>query len=239
MTARACDSTSSSAAAWYTPQVARRDETLGYELRRVSSDRILLRPVRMKLAIDVPTFLGRRRIVPRRTRLPTEIEHVVVMCVSAHAHADELDERRPMARSRPFGRPGECRCDCISVRSVDRDARDAVSGRLVSEHARPRLRRCRRRKGNLVVLQAEDRGQAMDGACVDRLVPLAKRGTAFADERQRHAARALAGKRHRHAGNRHRADRERRGGRQHSPFEVADMEIAAVHRRAMPCPFVR
>ena len=94
----------------------------------------------------------------------------------------------PMPCSRAVGRPGECRGDGVRVGAVDGDARDAVAGAPC-----PRRRATadcvayRRRQRDLVVLDAEDRRQPLRGAEVDRLVPFAERGAAFADER--HAPR--------------------------------------------------
>ena len=78
------------------------------------------------------------------------------------------------------------------IGAVDRDAGDAVAGRLVGEHAHGRLLGHRRRQRRLVVLDAEDRRQLARGAQVDRLVPLAERRAAFADERHARRARTLA-----------------------------------------------
>ena len=138
----------------------------------------------------------------------------------------------PKPRARALGRPGERRRDRVGIGAVDRDARHAVADRLVGEHADRRLIRDRRRQRRLVVLDAEDRRQPPRGAEVDRLVPLAERRPAFADERDGDAPRSVARERHRHAGDRQRRDRERRRRRQHAPAEIADVQILAVHRRA-------
>ena len=63
-------------------------------------------------------LLGQRRIVPRRLRVLAEIQHVVVVRVAAHAHADQLDQRRTLAvrararrprRTPPRSRRDRCR----------------------------------------------------------------------------------------------------------------------------------
>ena len=113
---------------------------------------------------------------------------------------------------------------------------NAVAGGLVREHPHRRLVAHRRRQRGLIVLQAEDRRQPPRRAEVDRLVPLAERRAAFADERHRDAARALAPERHRHAGDGQRADGERRRRRQDAPREIADVQILAVHRRTRLWP---
>ena len=231
MTARACSLDDRLGLALETIDIARRDHAFGFETRRVQRDRIAGGPVGIQLAIRV-ALLGERRVLPRWLRIAAEIQHVVVVRVAAHAHRHGLDERRPEARARALGRPGEGRGDLIGIGAVDRDARHAVAGRLVGEHPHGRLLRERRRQRGLVVLDAEDRRQPPRRAQVDRLVPLAERRSAFADERDRNAARPVAPERHRHAGNRQRRRRQRRGRRQNAPAEVADVQILAFERRA-------
>ena len=133
-----------------------------------------------------------RRIVPGRRGLLPEIQHVVVVRMTAHAHRDELDERRSEARARAIRRPGKRCRHLVGVGAVDRDAGNAIAARLVGEDASRRLRRQRRRERNLVVLDAEDRRQPSGGAEVDRFVPLAERRSAVADERHRDALRSFA-----------------------------------------------
>ena len=138
------------------------------------------------------------------------------MRVAAHAHADQLDERGPLARTCTVRGPRERGRDRVRVRAIDRDARDAVPGRLVGEHAHGGLLADRRRQCRLVVLDAEHRRQFPRRAQVDRLVPLTERGPAFPDERERDAAVRLARERHREPGDGERADRERRRRRKDS-----------------------
>ena len=103
-----------------------------------------------------------------------EVEHVVVVGVAAHAHGDELEQRRPPSFAGAVGGPGEGRHHCLGVGAVDRQARDAVARRLVGEGAHRRLVVERRRQGGLVVLDAEHRRQPPRRADVDRLVPFAE-----------------------------------------------------------------
>ena len=42
---------------------------------------------------------------PSRRRILSEIQHVVVMGVTAHAHGDQLDQRRAASAARAFHRP--------------------------------------------------------------------------------------------------------------------------------------
>ena len=138
----------------------------------------------------------------------------------------------PEAGARALGRPAEGAGDRLGIGAVDRDARHAVARRLVGERPHRGLIRHRRRQRGLVVLDAEDRRQPPRGAEVDRLVPLAERRSAFADERDGDALRALARERHRHAGQRQRGDGQRRRRQQDAPVEIAVAEILAVGRRA-------
>ena len=169
-------------------EVARADDAFCLETRGIGRDRVAPRPEFVERAVRV-ALLEELRVAPGGLRLASEIEHVVVVGVAAHAHADELDQRRPAARARPLGRPGERRGDRLGVRAVDRDAGHAVARGLLGEDAHGRLIRDGRRERRLVVLDAEDRREPAGGAEVDRLVPLAERRPAFADEGDRHAAR--------------------------------------------------
>jgi hypothetical protein len=134
--------------------------------------------------------------------------------MAADPQTDQLDERRASPVARAIGGPRERGGDGVGVRAVDRDSRDTVPGGLVGEDPDPRLLGHGRRKRRLVVLEAEHHGQAADRAQIDRLVPLAERRTALADERDRHSRRALKMKGEAHACRRQRADRERRRGGQ-------------------------
>ncbi len=151
--------------------------------------------------------------------------------VAAHPHADQLDERRPPARAGARGRPHEGGRDLVGIGAVDRDPGNAVARRFVGERADGGLIRDGRRERRLVVLHAEDRRQAPHRAQIDRLVPLAERRPAFADERHRDAAVPLLRERHREPGDGERADGQRRCRRQDPRVEVADVEVLAIHRR--------
>ena len=188
-------------------KVAIADDAVSPQPFGVSADGIARGPVGVGLTIRVPG-IGGARVFPRRRRIPAEVEHVVVMGMPAHAHRHELNQRRPEPRSRPLDRPSDGRRDLVGVGAVDRDAGNAVAGGLVSEHPHGRLLAHRRRQRGLIVLEAEDRGKLAGRAQVDRLVPFAERRAAFADERNRHPARAVALKRQGHSGERQRADGE-------------------------------
>ena len=167
--------------------IAGSHQAFDLEACRVGADRIAARPVRVELVIDVAVIID-RWIFPRRMRIAAEIQHVVMVRVSAHSHRDQLDERGTEAGARPFGRPCECRGDDVRIVAVERDARDAVAGGLVSEHADRGLLADWRRESGLIVLDAEDRRQPPRRAQVDRLVPLAERRAAVSDERDGDAA---------------------------------------------------
>ena len=127
--------------------------------------------------------------------------------------------RRRLPRSRRIG-------------AIDGDARDAVAGRLVREHAHGRLVAYGRRQCRLVVLDAEDRRQATGSAQVDRLVPLAERRSAFADERQRNSSALLAREGQGHPSYVQRSDCQRSRSRQHAIVEIAGVQVLSIHRRA-------
>ena len=210
--------------------VGGRDEAFTFEPGGIQGDRIARRPVRVHLAVGVALF-GRRRVFPGGLRIAPEIQHVVMVRVAAHAHRDELDERRTEAAARPFGRPGERRGDGVGVGAVERDPRYPVAGGLVCEDAHGALIANRRRQRSLIVLHAENRRQPADGAQVDRFVPLAQGRAALADERDRHASGAFALERERHPGDGQRGDAERRGRRQDAARQIADVQVLAVERR--------
>ena len=212
-------------------QFALAEDAVGLQALGIPADRIARRPVGVGLALRVARIDG-LRVLPRRRRVAAEIEHVVVMGMSAHAHRHQLNQGRPEPGSRPLDRPRDSRGDLVRIRAVDRDAGNAVTRGLVREHAHGRLLAHGRRQRGLVVLEAEHRGKLPCRAQVDRLVPLAERGATFADEGDRHPPRALALKRQGHSGERQRADGERRGRRQDAVAEIADVQILAVHRRA-------
>ncbi len=230
MIARASVSTSASASLLKRSRSPGFRTALGGELRRIQRDRIARRPVLVELAVGVAP-VGERRDVPRRLRIPAQVQHVVVVRVAAQAHRDRLDQRRAEAGARALGRPPEGAGNRLGIGAVDRDPRHAVARGLVRERPHRRLIRHRRRQRGLVVLDAEDRRQPARGAQVDRLVPLAERRSAFADERDGDALRAFARERHRHAGQRQRGDRQRRRGQQDAPVEIAVAEVLAVGRR--------
>ena len=154
------------------------------------------------------------------------------MRVPAHAHADQLDERRALAVARALDRPGERRRNLVGIGAVDRDAGNAVARCLVGEHAHGGLLAHRRRQRRLVVLDAEDGGQPARRAEIDRLVPLAERRAALADERQRDAARpSRANASAMPAIVRVLMASGAAAGRM-PDVEVADVQVLAVHRRA-------
>ncbi len=206
------------------------DDAFGFEFLRVALDRVPSRPVFPRGRIGV-TLFGALRIIPSGLRLTAEVQHVVVVRVPADAHRDQLDQRRAAALARPFGGPRERAGNRFRIGPVQRQARNPVPERLVGEHAHGALIARRRGQRGLVVLHAEDRGQPARGAEVDRLVPLAERGSALADERDRDALLAAEREGHRQAGHRHRRDAQRRGGRQDAPGEISDVEVLPVHRR--------
>jgi hypothetical protein len=102
--------------------------------------------------------------------------------VTAHPHADQLDERRAVTSSCAIGGPCKRSCHGFRVGPVDGDSRDAVAGGLVGKDTGRALFANRRRERRLIVLDAEHGGQASRGAEIDRLVPLAKRRPSLADE---------------------------------------------------------
>ena len=149
----------------------------------------------------------------------------------------ELDQRRPEPGARALGRPGERRGNRVGIGAVDRDARECRSRRPCRRTRGPRTDRATGVDSAVwLFCDAEDRRQPPRGAQVDRLVPFAERRSAFADERQRHAAATLARERHRHAGNRQRADRERRGGRQDAPARNRRCADPCRPSAGRPCP---
>ncbi len=211
-------------------RVAGREDTVRLEARSVDLQRVARAPESIQPRIGVALF-RQGRIRPRRLRIAPQVEHVVVVCVPAHPHAHQLDQRRPFSLSRAFHRPAERARDLVRIGTVDRDARNPVARGLVGERAHGRLICQRGRERRLVVLHAEDRRQSPRGAQVDRFVPLAERRSSFADERQRDASVALLCERHREPRDGERAGREGRRRRQDARLEVAEMQILAVHRR--------
>ena len=83
----------------------------------------------------------------------------------------------------------------------------------------------------LIVLDREDGRELAGRAQVDRLVPLAERRAAFADERDGDAPAAVAGEGESHPCDRERPDGKGRSGGQYPPRQIADVEIFPVHRR--------
>ncbi len=94
--------------------------------------------------------------------------------------------------------------DRLDVVAVDLDPGEAVTLGALDRVDRE-LELVRSRVGELVVLEDEDRGQAVDPGEVHRLVPLAVGGRALAEEGHRDARLAahLEGQRHPHRGQRH------------------------------------
>ncbi len=168
----------------------------------------------------------------RELRIFPQVQHVVVVRVAAHAHGDELDERRTEAGAGALDGPVERRGDLVGIRAVDRNPGNPVACGFVGEHADGGLLAHGRRERRLVVLHAEDRRELPHRAEIDRLVPLAERRSALAHERDRHAAAAIARECERHARERERADAERRGSRQDAVAHVAHVQVLAVHGRA-------
>ena len=68
-------------------------------------------------------------------RILAEVEHVVVMGMTAHAHGYELDQRGSQSATCALGGPGERRGDGIRIGAVDGDGRNAVAEGFVGEHA--------------------------------------------------------------------------------------------------------
>ena len=176
--------------------------------------------------------LMERRIFPGRRRFLAVVQHVVMVRVAAHAHRHELEQCRAVSAAGALRRPRERRGDRLGIRSIDGDARHAVTGRLVGKHARRRVLVHRRRQRRLVVLQTEHGRQLPHRAEIDRLVPFAQRRSALADERERDASGALAPEAHGQPGDVERADRERRGRGQHTPGPIPRVQVFARHRRS-------
>ena len=206
------------------------DELLLSQPVGVHGDRVAGRPERVAFGIGV-TGRMEGRILPTRLWILAEIEHVVVVRVSAHAHRHQFEERGTVPCARALDRPGKCRRDLVAVGAVDRDPWNAVAGRLVGEDTRRRLLVHWGRERGLIVLDGEHDREPANGAEVDRLVPLAERRAALADEGQRHAAAAVAREGEGHAGKRQRADGQRRRRGQHAARHVAHVQILAVHWR--------
>ena len=201
------------------------------ELRCVCRDRIARAPEFVQLAICVAAF-AERRILPRRLRIFAEVEHVVVMSVSAHAHRHELDECWTATFAGAFGRPSECRGDRFGIGAVNRDGRNSVAASFLREDAHGRLFADRRRQRRLIVLHAEDRGEFACGAGVDRFVPFAERRRSFADERNGHAIFSAQCERHGDSGDRQRRTAERRHRGKNAVRVIADVQVFAIHRRS-------
>ncbi len=212
-------------------EIPGRDDPGALQPRRVGEQRIPGGPELVPLAVRV-AVLGEPRVLPRRPRIAAEIQHVVVVGVTAHAHRHGLDQRRTQPAARPFDGPGKCRGNRIGIGAVGGDARDPVADRLVGKHPGGSLLGDGRRQRGLIVLDTKDGRQAPHRAEVDRFVPFAQRGSAFADERQHDAPGAIARERHGEAGGGQRGGRERRGRRQDAPLEITDVQILAVERRA-------
>ena len=101
----------------------------------IRGDRVAGRPERVAFGIGVARRME-GRILPTRLWILAEIEHVVVVRVSAHAHRHQFDERRAVSCARALDSPGKCRRDLVAVGAVDRDPWNAVAGRFVGEDTR-------------------------------------------------------------------------------------------------------
>src|SRR3954471_18865557 len=115
---------------------------------------------------------------------------VVSRRVRRGAVRQRLDERRAVARARTLD---ALACRFVhgeDVGSVDAHARNPVTGCLVRELLRPRLRGDRRRDRPLVVVTEEDQRRARHAREVRSFVERALRGRAVAEERDRDGALA-------------------------------------------------
>ena len=120
------------------PKLGAVDDLVGLESCGVPCDRIASRPELIQVRVGVAALV-QRRILPRRRDVLAQIEHVVVVCMAAHAHGHKLDQHGTGAGPGSFGRPREGRRHRVGIGAVDGDARDAVAQRLVREHARGRV----------------------------------------------------------------------------------------------------
>ena len=203
----------------------------GFEPRRIRGNWIAWGPVLVMLAVDV-SAVGQRRVSPAKRRVLAEIQHVVMVRVAAHSHGDELDECGPTSIARAFDRPIEGSRNRVRIGSVDRDPGDSIADRLVREDADCGLITHGGGQRGLVILERKHGGQFPDGAQVDRFVPLAKRGSAFANKRHGYPTRPLACERERETRNGDRPGAERSDCRPDPVLHVADVQILSVHRRA-------
>ena len=90
--------------------VGRTHNATGNELGRILSNRVFCTPRLIALGVNVPA-LGRRRRFKRQRRVFAEVQHVVVVGMTTHAHGDQLDQggpsparagRRPKRRRRQW-----------------------------------------------------------------------------------------------------------------------------------------
>ena len=141
----------------------------------------------------------------------------------------------PSAGARPLGRPRERRRDRVGIGAVERDARDAVAGRLVGEHAHRRLLGDRRRQRGLVVLTQKIAGSRraahrLIASCHspsdDPPSPMNETATRADPSRQNAIAMPAIGQRR---------DRERRRRRKDAPVE--DRRCADPCRRSAGRPW--
>ncbi len=128
ITSCAARSTSSSAHCFTSSRCAGLDHAVVFETAGIHRDRIALGPVLVQLAIGIAGVV-QLVVFPRRRLILAEIQHVVVMRVAAHAHRDDLDQRRSLARARAFGRPGERGGNFVGIGAVDGQAGNAVAER--------------------------------------------------------------------------------------------------------------
>ena len=155
-----------------------------------------------------------------------------MMRVAAHAHGDELDERRTVTIARALDGPVEGRRNRVRIGAVDRDARNPVADRLVGKDAHRRLFADRGGQGRLIVLDGKTAGsfrtaQTLMASCHspsdDPPSPMkhsATRPDCFARERKGEA------------GNRDRPVPSGATAGRMPYSHIADMQIFAVHRRS-------
>ena len=166
-------------------------------------------PIRSIASTSTPSARSRSRWASSGSRAAQRasssgghVGGVVVRAVAVHPHRVRGDQRRAAAGERALARLAGRLEDRLDVVAVDRDRGDAVDRRAL-ERVDDELARARRRVGVAVVLEHEDHRHAPQAGEVHRLVPVADRGRAVAEEAQRAAllAAQLEGPRH--------ADRDR------------------------------
>jgi len=135
-----------------------------------------------------------------------DLHRAVPFGVAAQASDHRLDQRRPLAGAGAGDGDLDRLGDRVGVVAVDRLGGDAVAGAAVGELEAGVLVASRRREGVAVVLDHQHQRQLPDRGEVHRLVEVAGRRPAFADEVDRDPVGAVARQRERTAG-RHRDHR--------------------------------